>query len=245
MQAAARVFVDFDGTISRQDTTDLLLERFADPQWLDVEASWLRGEIGSRECMAKQISLLRVTPAALIECLSDVEIDPDFSAFVRFCLNRGLPISVLSDGLDIVVDTVLRRAGITLPIFANRAKLVGYNRWSLSFPYMRQDCVSAAGNCKCFKLSGADRGALSWAAFQMDSILIGDGRSDFCGAKSARSVFAKGKLIEHCHAAGLRHMSFFAFSDLIPRFAKWIDENSARGFVAGKTMHPPSLSASL
>ena len=30
---AYSVLVDFDGTIALEDTTDLVLERFADPQW--------------------------------------------------------------------------------------------------------------------------------------------------------------------------------------------------------------------
>ncbi|MDB5531712.1 MAG: phosphatase, partial [Hyphomicrobiales bacterium] len=199
---AARVFVDFDGTISRQDTTDLLLEQFADPEWLDIESSWLRGEIGSRECMARQISLLRVTPAALAECLRDVEIDPAFSRFVKLCHDRGLSVTVLSDGLDIVVETVLRHAGIALPVLANCATATEADRWQLSFPHMRSNCASAAGNCKCAVLATrAPR-----AVLRADSIRVGDGRSDFCGATAAGAVFAKGKLIVHCRATRLRHI---------------------------------------
>jgi 2-hydroxy-3-keto-5-methylthiopentenyl-1-phosphate phosphatase len=49
MPSRVRVFVDFDGTISLEDTTDVILERFADPEWRKVEAEWLAGIIGSRE----------------------------------------------------------------------------------------------------------------------------------------------------------------------------------------------------
>ena len=41
MPSGVRVFVDFDGTISLEDTTDVILERFADPEWRKVEAEWL------------------------------------------------------------------------------------------------------------------------------------------------------------------------------------------------------------
>jgi 2-hydroxy-3-keto-5-methylthiopentenyl-1-phosphate phosphatase len=50
MPSGVRVFVDFDGTISLEDTTDVILERFADPEWRKVESEWLAGIIGSREC---------------------------------------------------------------------------------------------------------------------------------------------------------------------------------------------------
>ena len=43
------VLVDFDGTIALEDTTDLMLERFANPLWRSVETEWVAGRIGSRE----------------------------------------------------------------------------------------------------------------------------------------------------------------------------------------------------
>lgn len=61
MPSGVRVFVDFDGTISLEDTTDVILERFADPEWRTVEAEWLAGRIGSRECLARQIDLVRAS----------------------------------------------------------------------------------------------------------------------------------------------------------------------------------------
>jgi 2-hydroxy-3-keto-5-methylthiopentenyl-1-phosphate phosphatase len=65
MPSGVRVFVDFDGTISLEDTTDVILERFADPEWRKVESEWLAGVIGSRECLARQIDLVRATPEEL------------------------------------------------------------------------------------------------------------------------------------------------------------------------------------
>jgi 2-hydroxy-3-keto-5-methylthiopentenyl-1-phosphate phosphatase len=60
------VFVDFDGTISPLDTTDLLLDRFADPLWRKIEAEWVTGRIGSLECMARQINpISRLCPPVL------------------------------------------------------------------------------------------------------------------------------------------------------------------------------------
>jgi hypothetical protein len=55
------ILCDFDGTISVEDITDALLVRFAKPGWEDIEQAWKRGEIGSRECMARQIALLDAT----------------------------------------------------------------------------------------------------------------------------------------------------------------------------------------
>src|SRR5258708_36358064 len=57
-----RMFVDFDGTIALEDTTDVILERFALPEWRVVEADWVAGLIGSRECLARQVDMIRARP---------------------------------------------------------------------------------------------------------------------------------------------------------------------------------------
>ena len=75
-----RVLVDFDGTIAPDDPTDRLLERFADPAWLEVEAAWQRGEVSSRECLSRQVALLRATPEALDEQIRSVRSIPRFQA---------------------------------------------------------------------------------------------------------------------------------------------------------------------
>ena len=33
-----QIFCDFDGTITRQDTTDYILNRLANPAWEEIEA---------------------------------------------------------------------------------------------------------------------------------------------------------------------------------------------------------------
>src|SRR5438876_1154800 len=45
------IFLDFDGTITRRDAIDAILDAYADPQWLDIEDAWKSGRIGSRECL--------------------------------------------------------------------------------------------------------------------------------------------------------------------------------------------------
>lgn len=101
------VFVDFDGTIAPSDTTDLLLQQFADPRWQDIEEEWKAGRIGSRECLVRQIDLVRATPAEVDTFLQDIEIDPGFPEFVALCQDEGHDVTVVSDGLDRAVQTVL------------------------------------------------------------------------------------------------------------------------------------------
>ncbi len=40
------ILCDFDGTISLEDTTDVLLERFGMSGWQALEQDWLAGKLG-------------------------------------------------------------------------------------------------------------------------------------------------------------------------------------------------------
>jgi 2,3-diketo-5-methylthio-1-phosphopentane phosphatase len=216
MRPLPHLYIDFDGTISATDTTDLILERFALPQWHAVEAAWERGEIGSRECMARQVSLLRATPQALAAMVEGIAVDPGFMGFVALCRQWQLPFTILSDGLDVVARGVLHRLGVSAPVLSNRMEPVGEDQWRLTFPYASARCATAAGNCKCACLEAGQRrgGGLT--------VLIGDGRSDFCGAGSADQVFAKGKLAAHCCDHAIPHVAFNGFTDLTALFHDWL-----------------------
>ncbi len=111
----AHVYVDFDGTIAPDEPTDALFDRFADPAWRDAERAWQRGLLTSRECMQHQVGLLRATPEQLGEFLAGISIDGDFPAFALLCQKLGMPIAVVSDGLDLVIELVLKSAGLKLP----------------------------------------------------------------------------------------------------------------------------------
>jgi 2-hydroxy-3-keto-5-methylthiopentenyl-1-phosphate phosphatase len=61
-----QVYVDFDGTIAPSDPTDRVFERFCAPPWRRLERACQQGRLGARATMARQVDLLRATPAALL-----------------------------------------------------------------------------------------------------------------------------------------------------------------------------------
>ena len=213
VNASVRVFVDFDGTISVGDTTDLILERFADPSWRTIEADWVAGRIGSRECLARQIDLIRATPQALDTFARNSAIDPHFTAFAALCARHGVPVSVVSDGLDRIATAMLARAGLELPIVANHLEWLGADRWRLGFPHAREDCRSTAGHCKCATLTPEPGGL---------RVLVGDGRSDFCAATVADLVIAKGALAMYCGNNRIPFEPFTDFAGASAVLARWL-----------------------
>ena len=201
-----RVLCDFDGTIALEDVTDSILERFALDGWQDIETQWKNGLIGSRECMAKQVALIRATKLELDDHLDAVAIDPAFPKFAAFCQSADVPLFVVSDGLDYAIRRVLSRYGVDdLPILANRLETSGPRQYRLAFPHANVTCANASGTCKC-------KIAETQTSGQALSLLIGDGASDMCAAGTVDLVFAKDKLLAHCRDNGL---PFVAFRDFI------------------------------
>jgi 2-hydroxy-3-keto-5-methylthiopentenyl-1-phosphate phosphatase len=211
--------IDFDGTITWEDTTDVLLDRRADPAWLDVEKEWLAGRIGSRECLARQAALIRATPEELGATLMDVAIDPDFAPFVAAASRAGATMQVVSDGFDRCILPLLERAGLQLPVTCNRLSPIEGNRWAAEFPSFTPDCQSMSGVCKC-----------QAARTKRMLVLIGDGRSDFCLASRADVVLAKGKLADHCAENNYPFQPITSFADVLDWLQPFLTEHASHAF---------------
>ncbi len=205
-----KVVCDFDGTITKEDTADAIFTRFAAPEWRDVEAVWEAGEIGSAECMRRQMELVDASLPELDAALDALQIDPDFPAFVAFCEERGVELAIVSDGVDYFIERILRRAGLpNLPVNANRLIQKGERSFTLAHPHKVQDCASGAGTCKCALASPSDG---------RRTVLIGDGRSDFCVAHETDIVFAKKSLVRYTRDQGIAAVEYSTFSDVQAAF---------------------------
>ena len=211
------VYVDFDGTIAPSDPTDTVFERFCDPSWRTIEREWQEGRRTARDCMAQQVDLLRATPEAIAALLRSIKIDPAFPGFVALCRRWDLNVVVLSDGLDLLVGDVLRAAGLNLPFFANRLRWLGGDRWKLDFPFALSGCAASLGNCKCSHRAPPAREALS--------VVVGDGRSDFCIAERSHLVLAKGQLAAHCRFRKLPHQPVQDFAEATVCLGRWLAQN--------------------
>ena len=124
-----------------------------------------------------------------------------------------MPLTIASDGLDRVIEDVLRRQKLfDVEIRSSRFEYHGDGKWHLAFPSADDGCRSSACTCKC-AIAGRDA---------RRTLLVGDGRSDFCLADAADFVFAKDKLLSYCRERGIAHAAFEDFAEaqrLLMRFA--------------------------
>jgi 2,3-diketo-5-methylthio-1-phosphopentane phosphatase len=216
--ARARVLLDFDGTVTVRDTVDALLERFAAPAWTKIEEAWKDGRIGSRECLARQTALINATPKEIDALVDSIAIDPGFDELLGTCEHHGIGVTIVSDGYRRSIERVLARGGHNVPARSGVLEYRGRRRWKLTSPSARAGCASDANTCKC-KVAEESRSP---------TILIGDGRSDFCVAGKVDLVLAKDALARHCIEHGIRFEPIAGLAEAAQRIAAYIVKPDTR-----------------
>ena len=104
-----RVLLDFDGTISRRDVSDFLVQRYAPEDWKRIKQVYLSGvfHTGSAVRLFKSV---RLPPERLLESIGrKIRMTAGFSGFAAYCRARGVRHSIVSGGIDFYIDFLLRR----------------------------------------------------------------------------------------------------------------------------------------
>jgi 2-hydroxy-3-keto-5-methylthiopentenyl-1-phosphate phosphatase len=199
--------VDFDGTICPDDVSDRILLEFVGPLARALDLEYERGEIGSRENLVRTAASVGAAEDELLGwALDRFRVDPGFAPFVEWTREVGLDLTVVSDGIGIHIEPMLRAAGVQgLRVVSNYLR-VDDRGAHLDFPFGHPICREC-GTCKMLAAVGAreTRGPVAF---------VGDGHSDRYGALYSDLVFAKGHLAERCRADGVPFVEWATFADV-------------------------------
>lgn len=199
------VFLDFDGTISAFDIGLRILERHGRPGWEEIDAAFIRGEIGSRACIAAEWAFVDEPEPELQATAREVALDPGFAPLVAALRAAGAEVAVLSDGFGFYVEEHCRAAAVAVDVYANR---VDWDTRELRFPFGDPTCAcQSCGVCKQAPIRAA-------AARGRTTVMVGDGASDRKAAALADVVFAKTGLARWCEDAGVAFIPYATLSDV-------------------------------
>lgn len=189
------VFFDFDNTITPFDVLDDIIKRFSiNKGWLKLEKKWERGEIGSRECLKRQMGLVKIDKSRLLGYLRKIKIDPYFKKILVRFKKEGIKPVILSDSFSFFINNILSNNAVSgIRVHSNRLNF-SKTGFSLSFPHKDRKCTLCAHCKKNSLLKNGRNGKIK--------VYIGDGTSDLCAALHADLIFAKGRLLEHLRRRG-------------------------------------------
>lgn len=221
-----RVYFDFDNTITPFDVLDGIIEQFSiNRDWEMLEDAWQNGRIGSRECLAGQLSCIRVTKRVLSEYLSTVPLDPCFSRLLDLLRHMGISPTILSDSFSFLIEYILKNNGIQNVAVCSNRLTFDHDRLVPSFPYTNSLCPHCA-HCKTSNM-------VKEAQHDMKTIYIGDGLSDICPAHHADYVFAKATLLEHFKKTERQCMAFRDFEAIYNYLKEYCNESLPERMRAG------------
>lgn len=228
------VILDFDDTAAVENVARLLLDRFGDGAFSQIQAQYSQGKLPFRDYQENAFRSLPVDIPTLSAYAADTaHLRPGFKETVEAARSAGAEISIVSAGVDFYINPVLDRHGYSdIPItsvgtggYRGKAASIGY-----TYPAYRPDCVKEYAVCKCRVFEAARLAG-------REVVFVGDGmRSDACAAARATTVFARSRLLDHCRANGIPARPF---EDLFP-LAAHIERAASRGTNSRRTngRHP-------
>jgi 2-hydroxy-3-keto-5-methylthiopentenyl-1-phosphate phosphatase len=212
MDKVFKVFVDFDGTITRKDTGDAVFTKFGDTLIVEeIIDDLLSDRISAKDCWLKLCkSVKNIDKQELDEFILQIEIDSTFHSFVDYCDKHKYPLFILSDGFDYYIDLILKREKLDhLKVYSNKLKLNSDNTLTPLFPYYDSGCTTSA-NCKRNHI-------INNSSDDEFTVFIGDGNSDKYTVHFCDFIFAKDDLLKYCERERITYFPFKDFKDVIDR----------------------------
>lgn len=198
---------DFDGTITQQDISFLLLDAFADGDWRQLLTEYREDKISVNHFNTYAFAMLKADKQALLEFMrGKVVIRPGFHELLAYCQRRGFHFVVVSNGLDFYIEALLGDLGVNnIEVFAAETR---FTPEGLKVRYIGPDG------------SKLDRGFKEayirlFLGKGYRIVYIGNGASDIPSAKLAHHIFATGELLDYCKETNLNCLPFVDHNDIV------------------------------
>ena len=202
--------IDFDITISKKDSTDVLLETHQPEFKQELRKKYRAGEYSIREFIKYGLGSLNITKEQYIQTLQEnVTIDETFIDFVK----SGEEFKIVSAGARLNVQGTLSKYGINLPdseVISNDLKFSGTdkNQITVENPFLDKESyygVDKKEAVENYKKKG------------YKTYFVGDGPSDYKALEVADFAFVrKGtRAVKFCEENGIEFFEFDNFNEIL------------------------------
>jgi 2-hydroxy-3-keto-5-methylthiopentenyl-1-phosphate phosphatase len=193
-----RLVVDWDGTITVQDSLVQVIHEFGDPALLAELEPRVGVDLTLHEEIAQEFAAITAPLDEVVGwVLENVEVRRGLAELAT------LEPVVVSAGFHELIEPVLAREGVELEVLANRVEARD-DGWIVGF---RDEavCLTCGEPCK--------RGGLAGEPY----VYVGDGYSDRCAALAAERVFARDALASYLDRQRARFERFDDLADVAAR----------------------------
>ena len=207
-----KIFLDFDGTITKNDVGEEIFKKFLDKTIVQIIVDdLLADKISARECWEKLCGAVSgINRKEFDDFIISQETEPTLHQFIEYCEKNKFEIIVLSDGFDYYIRKLLNRENLNhLKVYGNKLTIGQDGSLLPSFPHYNAECRSSA-NCKKNHI-------IENSSEEDFTVFIGDGNSDKDAIQYTDFIFAKDDLLKFCELNRITYFPFKDFNDVINR----------------------------
>lgn len=197
---------DFDGTITEGDVSFLLLDAYADGNWRALLEEYLAGRITVGAFNTGAFAMVKADRQNMVDLVRrQAKVRAGFHELVNCCRRKGFQLTIVSNGLDFYIKTMLKDSGINdIEIHAAQTLFTPTN---IKVKYTGPDGVELQDAFK-------EAYVRLFLSQGYRVIYVGNGFSDITPAKLAHWIFARGELLKHCRKANIKHTPFADLNDV-------------------------------
>ena len=198
---------DFDGTVTVEDISFLLLDAFAQGDWRRWLQRYREHKISVGEFNTRAFAMVKANEHTLLDALKGrFEVREGFHELVKHCQERSLRLVIVSNGLDFYIRAVLTYLALgDIEVHAAQAT---FRPDGMRVQYVGPDSRRLEDGFKEAYIQ-------SFLKLGYKVIYIGNGDSDAAPAKYAHHVFATGDLLTYCRKNNLGYKPFETFLDVV------------------------------
>ena len=204
---------DFDGTVTEEDASFVMLDAFADGDWRQLFEQYHEGKISVGRFNMEAFATVKADRQSLLRLIKDtVKVRPGFHELVACCRSRGFRFVIVSNGLEFYINKILGDIGLAdIEVFAARTE---FHQEGLEVQYAGPDGRRLDEEFKGTYLN-------SFLAEGYRVVYLGNGDSDLSPARRCHHVFATGTLLERCQQIKLDCTPFTDFHEVVRVLELW------------------------
>ncbi|MFO8143451.1 MAG: MtnX-like HAD-IB family phosphatase [Dehalococcoidales bacterium] len=198
---------DFDGTITTEDVSFLILDAYGDRGWRRMFQDYKDGKISVGRFNTLAFATVREDREILLDLVrKKARLRPGFRDLVAFCQDNNVEFAIVSNGLDFYIRAILQDIGMEdVRVFSATTRFVG---GAVEARYIGPEGTIIEDRFKDAYLT----------LFQQEGysvIYAGNGISDAGPAKQAYHCFATGDLLAYFKKNGVDFTPFEDLNDIV------------------------------
>ena len=198
---------DFDGTLTEEDISFLILDEFAEGDWRAVLHEYQAGKISVGAFNSRTFAMVKKDRDFLTRFIKEkAKLRPGLNELLEYCRTSGIRFAIVSNGLDFYIRALMERYRLNGTAIVAARTVFTPNGIDARY-------YSPQGQ----EMTGAFKESYTRLYIQQgfDVIYAGNGPSDIPASKLAGHTFATGTLLDYYTSEGLKCCPFADLNDVL------------------------------